>query len=280
MARTICALVDGLPVEALPIDDRGLQYGHGMFETCRVVGGGIPLWQFHRARLSSTAVRLRIPLDIASVEADAMQLSAGHPDAVLKILVTAGGGGRGYRSDASSARRVVSLFPAPAETVDRRVGATVRLCQMRLAVQPMLAGLKHLNRLEQVLARAEWNDAEVVEGLMCDVDGRLIEGVATNLFLVNNERIVTPDLRRCGVAGVMRHVLLEQLPGIELPMEVRDVAVEELDVADECFLTNAVIGVWPVARILDRDRARLRPGRICQSIIDALEARFGFRRSR
>ncbi len=136
------------------------------------------------------------------------------------------------------------------------------MCQTRLAVQPMLAGLKHLNRLEQVLARAEWSDAEVAEGLMCDVDGHLIEGVATNLFLVNNERIVTPDLRRCGVAGVMRQVLLEQLPGIELPMEVRDVAVEELDVADECFLTNAVVGVWPVARILDRDRARLQPGRI------------------
>lgn len=247
-----------------------------MFETCRVVGGRIPLWQFHRARLSATAVRLRIPLDIALVEADSTQLCAGHADAVLKILVTAGGGGRGYRGDSTTARRVVSLFPAPAETVDRCIGATVRLCQMRLAVQPVLAGLKHLNRLEQVCARAEWNDPEVAEGLMCDVDGRLIEGVATNLFLVRDERIVTPDLRRCGVAGVMRQVLLEQRPGIELPMDVRDVAVEELDVADECFLTNGVIGIWPVARILDRDHALLRPGRIAQSIIDALEARFGF----
>jgi branched-subunit amino acid aminotransferase/4-amino-4-deoxychorismate lyase len=178
LARAIRALVDGLPVETLPIDDRGLQYGHGVFETCRVVDGRIPLWEFHRERLNATALRLRIPLDLACVEADANQLAAEHTDAVLKILITAGGSDRGYRSDGLSARRV------------------------------------------------------------------------------------------------------EQRPGIELPMEIRDVAVEEIDVAEECFLTNAVVGVWPVARILDRDRARLRPGRIAHSIIDALEARFGFPRSR
>jgi 4-amino-4-deoxychorismate lyase len=113
---------------------------------------------------------------------------------------------------------------------------------------------------------------------MCDVDGRLVEGTATNLFLVREGCIVTPDLRRCGVAGVMREVLLEQLPGIELPIEIRDVALKELDDAEECFLTNAVIGVWLVARILDRD-ARQRPGRIAQNIIGALETRIGFPRS-
>ena len=278
MARAIRALVDGSPVDTIPIDDRGLQYGHGMFETCRIVDGRIPLWQFHRARLSSTAARLGIPLDLASVDAEASQLATGCTDAVLKVLITAGGGGRGYRADTIAARRSVSVFPAPAETVDRARGVTARLCRMRLAPQPMLAGLKHLNRLEQVLARSEWTAPEIAEGLMCDVDGRLVEGTATNLFLVRDGCIVTPDLRRCGVAGVMRRVLLEQRPGIELPIEIRDVALEELDDADECFLTNAVIGVWPVARILDRD-ARLRPGRIAQSIIGALEAQFGFPRS-
>ena len=279
MTRAIHALVDGIPVETVPIDDRGLQYGHGMFETCRVINERIPLWQFHAARLSATAARLHIPLDVAAVDAEARALAGKHSDAVLKILVTAGQGRRGYRSDAVTPRRIVSVFSAPVETVDRNIGATVRLCQMRLAVQPMLAGLKHLNRLEQVLARAEWNDASVAEGLMCDVDGRLVEGTMTNLFLVRDGRIVTPDLSRCGVAGVMRRVLLELRPGIDTPIEMRDVTVEELDEADECFLTNAVIGIWPVARILDRDSARLRPGRIARSIMNALEARFGFPRS-
>ncbi len=279
MTRALHALVDGLPVDTISIDDRGLQYGHGMFETCRVVNGRIPLWRFHAARLSATAVRLHIPLDVAAVDAEARELAAHCSDAVLKVVVTAGQGQRGYRSDAVTPRRIVSVFPAPVETVDRGVGATVRLCRMRLAMQPMLAGLKHLNRLEQVLARAEWSDAGVVEGLMCDVDGRLREGTMTNLFLVRDGRIVTPDLSRCGVAGVMRQVLLEQRPAIDAPIEVRDVAVEELDEAEECFLTNAVIGIWPVSRIVDRDRTWLRPGRIARSIMSALEARFGFPRS-
>ncbi len=113
MARAIRALVDGLPVETLPIDDRGLQYGHGMFETCRVVDGRIPLWQFHRARLNATAVRLRIPLDIASVEADADAASAEHTDAVLKILVTAGEAG---------AAIAVTHFRAPRRVVVSRAG--------------------------------------------------------------------------------------------------------------------------------------------------------------
>jgi len=145
---------------------------------------------------------------------------------------------------------------------------------MRLATQPALAGLKHLNRLERVLARAEWNGT--TEGLMCDVDGRLIEGIATNLFFVRGGRIVTPDLQRCGVAGVMRRVLIEECPGIDASIEIRDVDGSELDAADECFLTNAVIGIWPVARVLDRSMARLQPGRITFRIMAALEARFGF----
>ena len=189
MTRAIHALVDGLPVETVSIDDRGLQYGHGMLETCRVVNGRIPLWQLHHARLSATAARLHIPLDIAAVDDEVRQLAAMPSDAVLKILVTAGDGGRGYRSD----------------------------------------------------------------------DGRLVEGTTTNLFLVRDGGIVTPDLSRCGVAGVMRQLLLEKRPGIDEEIETRDVAIEELDEAEECFLTNAVIGIWPVARILGRDRAQLRP---------------------
>ena len=276
MTRAIHALVDGLPADVITVEDRGLQYGHGMFETCRIVDGRVPLWPYHRERLLATALRLKIPLSIESIDADVAELAALRRVGIIKVLVTAGQGGRGYRADDCMARRVVTVFPAPQEIVDRRVGATVRMCQTRLALQPALAGLKHLNRLEQVLARAEWSDRNVAEGLMSDVEGNLIEGVATNLFVARNGRIATARLDRCGVAAIMRRVLIEERPGIDEPIEIRHIAVVELDEADECFLTNSVIGVWPIARVLDRSGTRQQPGRITFRIMAALEARFGF----
>ena len=275
MRRAIHALVDGLPADVITVDDRGLQYGHGMFETCRIVDGRVPLWTYHRARLDQTAQRLNIPLLLDPIDAEVAELGATQRSGIIKVLVTAGAG-RGYRSDGNAARRVLAVYPLSDTAADGRNGATVRMCRTRLATQPALAGLKHLNRLEQVLARAEWNDPGVAEGLMCDLDGRLIEGIATNLFLVQGGRIVTPDLRRCGVAGVMRRVLIEERLGIDAPIEIRDVDPNELDAADECFLTNAVVGIRPVARVLDRSVARLQPGRITFRIMAALEARFGF----
>jgi 4-amino-4-deoxychorismate lyase len=275
MGRAIHALVDGLPADVVTVNDRGLQYGHGMFETCRIVDGCVPLWPYHRARLDQTARRLNIPQLLDPIDAEVAELGATQHAGIIKVPVTAGTG-RGYRTDGNAARRIVTVYPPSNSVVDRRIGATVRICRTRLAVQPALAGLKHLNRLEQVLARAEWTDSDIVEGLMCDVDGRLVEGIATNLFLVRGERIVTPNLQRCGVAGVMRRVLIEERPGIDAPIEIRDVDVNELDAADECFLTNAVIGIWPVARVLERSVARLQPGRITFGIMAALEARFGF----
>ena len=276
MSRAIRALVDGLPADVIAINDRGLQYGHGMFETCRVVGGQIPLWHYHRARLITTAVRLQIPLDLRSIERDVAALAASATGGVLKVLVTAGESGRGYRSDGHPARTIITLFPPRARAEDRRLGVTVRICRTRLSEQPALAGLKHLNRLEQVLARAEWDDPDIAEGLMCDTGGRLIEGTATNLFLVRDGHIVTASLDRCGVAGVLRQVLLDERPGIDVPIEVRDINLDELRYADECFLTNAVIGVWSVARVMDLAGVALRHGRMTARIAAVLEARFGF----
>jgi 4-amino-4-deoxychorismate lyase len=145
-------------------------------------------------------------------DSEVAELGAMQQAGIVKVLVTAGAG-RGYRTDGNAARRIVTAYPPSAPVVDHRIGATVRICRMRLATQLALAGLKHLNRFEQILARAERNGPGITEGLMCDVDGRLIEGIATNLFFVRDGRIVTPDLQRCGVARVMRRGLIEERPG-------------------------------------------------------------------
>ena len=120
-----------------------------------------------------------------------------------------------------------------------------------MSEQPLLAGLKHLNRLEQVLARSEWHDPAYAEGLMRDTSGRVVEGVFSNLFLVQDGRLLTPDLQRSGVAGVMRAALLVEAARLAIPCHITDISLEQLQQADELFVCNSVYGVWPVRAFAD-----------------------------
>jgi 4-amino-4-deoxychorismate lyase len=169
------------------------------------------------------------------------------------------------------------LFPPTAPS--GRAGVTARICITRLAPQGALAGIKHLNRLEQVLARREWSDPSIAEGLMLDVDGNLVCGVQTNVFIVSRGRIRTPLLARCGVAGVMRRYVLEQRPGCrDCDSGEADISLTTLLDADECFVTNSLIGVWPVTRILTSDGEWRRPvGTISRRILDVVDDALAFR---
>jgi 4-amino-4-deoxychorismate lyase len=126
------------------------------------------------------------------------------------------------------------------------------LCQLRLSQQPRLAGIKHLNRLENVLAAAECNDMEVAEGLLMDSDGNVIEGIRSNLFLVSQNKLITPDLSRCGVAGVQRERIMAWAARHNMPLQVRDVGLDEALHADELFIVNSVIGLWPIRELEKR----------------------------
>ncbi len=275
----ISSRVNGTPVSEINLADRAFQYGHGLFETCRLVGGCIPLWTFHRDRLVDSAPRLGISLDVQALEREIRAAIADQPSALVKVIVTAGTSARGYRAEeGAAASRVVMVLPLPPAHISGREGITAHMCATPLAIQPLLAGMKHLNRLEQILARAEWTDPRIAEGLMCDTAGRLVEGTATNIFLVRDGQLITPSLDRCGVAGVMRRLLIEQLLGIDAPVEVRDVLPDELLRADECFVTNAVIGMSRLAHVKGFGAIGRRPGRITEALQTALEARFGFPR--
>jgi len=253
-------LVDGRRAGTVPAADRGLHYGDGLFETVAVVSGRALVLDRHLARLEHGCGRLGIPFpgrETLTAEADA--LAAERARAVLKVIVTRGVGGRGYRPpEAPRSTRVLSLHPWPGD-VDRRRdgGVAVRLCRTRLASNPALAGLKHLNRLEQVLARAEWSGTEPAEGLMLDGEGKLVEGISSNVFVVRAGRLLTPEVDRCGVAGVVRAIILERAPAqLGLAVEVRPLPLEALGDAEEVFLTNSVIGLWPV-RAVERRRYRI-----------------------
>jgi 4-amino-4-deoxychorismate lyase len=247
--------VDGQPAEQLSVKDRGLAYGDGLFETITVTAGQASLLERHLARLAEGCVRLHIPVDMALLKVELLAFSQQLGDGVAKLIVTRGDGQRGYAPPEPAQPRRILQGAAKPLYPPRNAEQGVRLfpCATRLAEQPLLAGLKHLNRLEQVLARAEWQGVEPAEGLMLDASGRVIEGVYSNLFIVRDGQLVTADLTRCGVAGVMRAELLAQAAASGITCQVRDIEFAELLAADEVFLCNSVYGVWPVSALQTHD---------------------------
>jgi len=243
--------VDGRPKQAVAIMNRSLAYGDGLFETIGVRHGRPQLLERHLARLADGCQRLAIPADIDLIRTELLAFASEVGEGVAKLIVTRGDGLRGYAAPATAtARRILQAAPAPAYPVGHaEQGVRLFPCVTRLAEQPLLAGLKHLNRLEQVLARSEWQDSDHAEGLMLDMSGRVIEGVYSNLFIVCDGVLVTPELSRSGVAGVMRAELLAQAERLGIPLAVQALSYEQLLAADEVFLCNSLYGVWPVCAL-------------------------------
>lgn len=248
-------LIDGQPGNQIPADDRGLAYGDGVFRTLPLRGGIAPLWDRHYAKLAADCRALGItPPAEQDLRADLARIAGKHPDCAIRITVTRGSGGRGYAiPEAAQARRIVSASPLPDHPANwPRDGVSVRYCSTTLASQPRLAGIKHLNRLENVLARAEWQDAEIAEGLLGDSAGHLIEGTRCNLFIIEQGALVTPDLSACGVAGVIRQAMLETGASHGFSVRIDAINRARLEDADGLLLVNSLIGVWPVARLGER----------------------------
>lgn len=246
-------LVNGVSGNLISIRDRGLLYGDGVFRTLRVSHGRPMHWPLHYQKLLNDCTALDIPCpDFDSLSAELGLLLSEHPDAVFKVIVTRGETARGYApAPGAIATHIWDVTPLPVYPENRGIqGVTVRLCKLRLGHQPRTAGIKHLNRLENVLAAAEVSDVQ--EGILLDTDGHVIEGVRSNLFLLSGGRLVTPDLSRCGVAGVQRDRVIDYAAKTGIPAEVRDIELDELFGADELFLTNSVFGLWPVARLEGR----------------------------
>ncbi|MFO8025383.1 aminodeoxychorismate lyase [Thiohalophilus sp.] len=247
--------INGIDGRQIDISDRACQYGDGLFETLAVRNGQVEFLEAHLQRLAKGAASLGIPMPDAGLwRADIRTLLVGRQQGVLKLMLSRGPGGRGYLApDDPVTSRIVMLHPWPVhppEYVEQ--GVRVRLCQMRLAVQPQLAGIKHLNRLEQILARREWADPAIQEGVMFDNRDRVIEGTMSNLFWVKGSTLHTPDLSACGVQGIMRQQIINLAPALGLDVQIDHYSRQALDEADGLFLTNSVIGLWPVQQLEER----------------------------
>ncbi len=247
-------LVDGIAGARLDPLDRGLQYGDGLFETMAWRSGRARLAELHFERLELGCRRLGLPAPPRAALLDELREAAGAGDATVKLIVTRGSGPRGYRppADAAARRIVIAGEAAAPPTGPWRA----RICSTRLGRNPALAGLKHLNRLEQVLARAEWRNPDVEEGLMLDDLGRLVCGTQSNLFLAEPGRLITPALDESGVAGVMRRAVIEWARGRGIVVEEARLEPARLFAAGEAFVTNALIGARALAAVDGRPLGR------------------------
>jgi 4-amino-4-deoxychorismate lyase len=250
---TAAVLINGVtpadPLHALPIEDRGFQYGDGVFESALLAHGRVRFLDQHLRRLALGCERLGItPPDAAMLRSDVQRLSGSSERAVLKIVVSRGIGPRSYRpSVRSKTTRVVALYPAPPQLAS--TGLALRWCEIRLGRNARLAGIKHLNRLEQVLAQAEWSDDAIVDGLMLDTEGELVSGTASNVFLVRDGVLVTPDLRFSGVLGVMRGEVLRVARELGITVCEEPLWPHDVAAASELFITNSIRGIRSIAEL-------------------------------
>lgn len=249
-------LINGREEAHLSVLDRGCQYGDGLFET-------LPIWhrealcvRRHLQRLGRGCQALGIPMpDRDMLQREIAALSADVDRGVLKLIVTRGTTGRGYAPpDQVLPTRILSLHPWPDYPMSYwHEGINACQCRMRLSRNRPLAGIKHLNRLEQVLARRECEIDDCPEGFMLDTSGWVIEGTMSNLFLVKDGQLITPSLGYCGIEGVMRELIMKMVRcEPRVPLRVKAVRFGAVATADEVFFCNSLFGIWPVARLASR----------------------------
>jgi len=247
--------------------ERGLHFGDGLFETIACRNRRPRFLRLHLERLALGCQRLRIPPpDPDELRREIRSLAGEAPSAIIKLILTRGvATSRGYApSGAELPTRITFRYRWPAQDAAAvQDGVAVRTARLRLGENPVLAGLKHLNRLEQVLAKAEFPDTRIAEALLFSRSGNVICGTMTNVFIVRGQAIHTPAVDLCGVAGVMRRVVMQE--GARGGLQIRERVLDATDLgeADEVFLTNARIGIWPVREL---DGRAIKPGPLTREL--------------
>lgn len=249
-------LINGHPGATLTPFDRGFAYGDGVFRTLPVLHGIPQGWARHYAKLAADCQALGIVCPSAgTLQGDMARLCAKDEDVALKIIITRGEGERGYAvPPLSQPNRIVLKSPLPDYPVSNFTeGVKLHLCQTRLALQPRLAGIKHLNRLENVLARMEWVDGQIADGVLLDAEGDVIECTMSNLFMRRGGVLLTPDLSRSGVAGITRQRIIESAESLGHTIEVGRFKLKDLLHADEVITCNSLYMAWQVRALGEKN---------------------------
>lgn len=241
-------LVNSQPANTCSLRDRGLLYGDGVFETILCESGRPILLAGHTQRLENGCKRLGLPPQELSVILSDIRQVAGDQNCVIKVIITRGERDRGYAYDRhdNTASRIVYREDKPEIPQENyHEGIHLTQCHHPLPVNPGLAGIKHLNRLDQVLARSEW-EHEFQEGIMLDTNGHVVEGTMTNIFIETDQQWVTPSVDKTGIAGVMRQWIMRNAYHADIECVETQVNIMDIQQADAIFVCNSVIGIWPV----------------------------------
>ena len=235
--------------ETLDWQERGLHFGDGLFETLLKIYGEVPYWQSHYQRLVKGCKKLFLPApDLNWLENKLIEVTKDTQTCVIKIIVTRGVGGRGlYLPDPNKSSVFVFSYPY---TPPSKNALKVSVCDTRLPINPNLSGLKHLNRLDYILAAVELsNKKDKDEAILCDTEGFIVEGIINNLFFIKGGQLFTPCLSLSGVNGIMRSKIIENWAKTEKKLHIGRYKLDQLLDADECFLCNSVQGIRPIVSI-------------------------------
>ncbi|MFN2328880.1 MAG: aminodeoxychorismate lyase [Chromatocurvus sp.] len=242
--------INGESAGMLPLPDRGLDYGDGLFETMPVLNGHVPWLGYHLERLQQGLLTLGFHPEAHCPVRNYIDKALYHhrPTGILRLAVTRGPAARGYTPpDPAQPNCIVQISTTDSVGQLALPPANVGLCSITLARQPLLAGIKHLNRLEQVLAARERQQKGLDEMLMTDTARSVISVISGNIFLVIGNQLLTPTLADCGISGTRRRLVLDELAP-ELGFDCLEVAMTEADVAsaDEVFYCNSLRGYQPI----------------------------------
>lgn len=252
MAHNPTYLINGSTDQSISPLDRGFAYGDGVFRTLKIEAGRPSHWALHYQKLVADCAAIGIVCPIEDLLLnDIALLFSEEETAAAKIIVTRGEGKRGFAIPSIvTPTRVLVKSPLPVYADTYYVeGVTLHICETRLSAQPKLAGIKHLNRLENVIARSEWQDETLFDGLLLDSNDQVIECTMSNIFARFGDELITPDLSECGVAGMTRQRILHLAKSLDLITKVHPLPFTHLLKADEVMICNSLYGTFQVTAI-------------------------------
>ena len=241
---------NGKPMKMVDLNDRAFHYGDGCFTTARMIEGRIELQARHLARLEHACHALKLRANLVSIAMSLAHLAKAT--GTLKIIISRGVGQRGYSLPEQDADVWLFFYPKQVtpfcpESIHSDVLALTLGQSM-----PALVGIKSLNRLEQVMLKAEADERGLSEALVLDPQAQIVEGVSSNCFLRLNNTWVTPELRYNGIQGVMRAEILARMQQQGLACEVRCIHQHELQHLQSLFFCNALSAMKMVTRFADQ----------------------------